>query len=71
MFIGRRYVMVTVDGKTYLFTTKGLSDSTILHYILCELDVTEYTVKFSDKRPHASKNRTWYFGPITAWEVTV
>ena len=61
-----RYAILKVrynaDRPQHLFSAKGLQDSAILHLILCELNVEEYEVIFTNKRPAVNRFRSWYFG---------
>lgn len=52
-------------SKALMFSSsKKLANSEFLHKILCELSPGDnYTVEFTNKYPHASKMREWYYGP--------
>ncbi len=50
-------------NKAQMFSSVNMANSEFLHNILCELSPgNNYTVEFTDKYPHASKMREWYFG---------
>lgn len=52
-------------NKALMFSANAdMANSEFLHNILCELSPGyEYTVKFTNKYPRASKMREWYYGP--------